>query len=203
MSIDPDHQLLSSFASAEVTVMGEIIGHFPGDIHVCGVRLDNAIIVRICLSSQCAVEGVIKGLSDEDYSQCKRKVISGKDIKGFLANGVEPQNANAVTFTPTILFVNALVDKLRSAIRYYSPLSLYEVENHLIRHVWNANTTERKASPSDMCDLSTPVALSSSDDLRLFTLAALGFTYSQMEMLAKNHMLKRENRHRQNLRFCS
>ena len=127
VSIDPDHQLLSSFASAEVTVMGEIIGHFPGDIHVCGVRLDNAIIVRICLSSQCAVEGVIKGLSDEDYSQCKRKVISGKDIKGFLANGVELQNANAVTFTPTMLFVNALVDKLRSAIRYYSPLSLYEV----------------------------------------------------------------------------
>ena len=52
--------------------------------------------------------------------------------------------------------------------------------------------TERKASPSDICDLSTPVALSSSDDLRLFTLAALGFTYSQMEMLAKNHIEKGE-----------
>ena len=95
---------------------------------------------------------------------------SAEVIKRCRVNGVELQNSNAVTFTPTMLFVNAL-DKLRSAIRYYSPLIKWSYSPRVeCEYDWTQSV------PSDICDLPTPVALSSSDNLRLFTLAALRFT---------------------------
>ena len=183
---------LLEFAVGEVSMVGQRIGYLPGNAHLLmGVRA-NSILLRFCLSTKVALEGVLHGLSVEDFARFENKTYSSDYISTFLSSGRGLQNPDSITFTPLMMLLD-VSSELQSTLKLLTPLpSLETVTKDLTCQVQVSNTSwwesTAKEKPRSKLPLFAP-----SEDSRLATVAAFGCTDVQMEILAENHLLSLEN----------
>ena len=184
---------LLEFAVGGVTMVGQRIGYFPGNAHLLmGVRADS-ILLRFCLSTKCAIEGVLHGLSVVDFDRFKNKIYSSNHISNFLSSGRGLENPGAVAFKPLMVLLD-VSSSLQTTFNLLDPLpSLETITKDLTCQVQISNTSWWESTAKKKPRRSQLPLFAPSDDSRLATVAAFGYTDVQMKILAKNHLLSLEN----------
>ena len=186
---------LMEFADGEVSMLGQSVGYFPGSRRITLLENRvNSILVRFCLSNKCSLEGVLQGLSDEDMASYETKQYASclsHRIIMFLSSGRGLENPGAISFTPLMIHL----DVSTSTLKLLTPLPSLETiikdftfQVNMFNSSWRQSRTAKK-KPRPKLPLFTPM----SEDSRLTTLAALGCTDIQMEILAENRVLSLEN----------
>jgi len=195
---------LSELSAGRVRMMGKTVGNLSGcEILMC-LATNDTILLRFVLSRKCFFEVVLRGLSDTSD-------VSSQQIMLYLKTGVGLQNANAITFTPTV-FQTEISPELKNAV-FHLFFSSYP---HLLSPEINAPSPEPNVdcyaleslyphrSFEDVKDglvqeihhlADGHKPLCKSDELlRLSTVAAVGYTDESLRLLVDNRMLKQNNR---------
>jgi len=187
--VDSGPMPLSAFRSGKVSMLGQNIGLFPGDNHLAlGIRRNGAILLRFALSNHCAVDGILQGLSNEDYSRLKKRTfVDTRPITQYLKSGLGLHNPAAIAFIPTVVVFD-ISSELRSTLKLLGPLpSREDVKNSLVEYLRNP-----RAYSYEIPHLLLP-GFTSSDVMRTSIVAALGQSDSQAELLTANFVLKNES----------
>ncbi|KAL3794513.1 hypothetical protein ACHAW5_001323 [Stephanodiscus triporus] len=187
---------LLDFSGCDFRMMGQTVGTLSGLVTILDIRADGTIHLRIHLSGQCALEGVLRNLSVEDFACFSDRVYSSRHITMYLMTGVGLQHAASVTFTP-VIFLLEISPMLQRTLKLVGLLpSLDSVKNDLVCHFAGVGDVTKRSRL--LCAISrngwkNERTLSlQSEKLLLSTVAAVGHgqTDEILVLLAKNQLLK-------------
>lgn len=191
-----DPHPLYDFGEGDFRMMGQTVGNLSGLVTILDIRADGTILLRISLSGQCALEGVLRNLSVEDFACFSHKVYSNRQITMYLMTGVGLQNAASVTFTP-VMFLLEISPMLQRTLQFVGLLpSLDSVKNDLVCHFAGVGDVTKRSRV--LCAISRNgwthehTFSFQSERLLLSTVAAVGHgrTDEILVLLAKNQLLK-------------
>jgi hypothetical protein len=172
---------LSDFSEGSLQMMGRTIGTLPGPVTLLDIRANGAILLRISLSGQCAVEGVLRNLSVEDFAYFADKLYSNRQITLYLMKGVGLRNAASLTFTP-MLFLLEISPMLQATLKFIGLLpSLESIKNDLMCHFAGVSNAIWSSEVFFTIFQNFPGLLS--------TVAAVGHTDAILGLLAENQLL--------------
>jgi len=182
---------LMDFNAVEFRLMGQTVGTLSGP-----VRAQQDIDGKICLifpvSYQCAVNGYLDGLSDEDTASfIADKSYAERQILSYLQTGVGLQNSAAVTFTPTSFTIH----EKSATFQHFMTLlnqrpSRESVKEELIMIMLVAKNS---GDAGLICRRFENEFEHQFEEMVLNTLVAFGHTDEMMNLLVDNRMLKHEN----------
>jgi hypothetical protein len=185
ISIDDSYpRRLMDFNAAEFWMMGQTVGTLS--CPVAQQDIDGKICLIFPVSYQCAVNGYLDGLSDEDTASfIADKSYAERQILSYLQTGVGLQNSAAVTFTPTSFVIHE-----KSAFQLFMTLlnqrpSRESVKEELIMIMLVAKSSICRRVENDFEH--------QFEDMALNTLAAFGHTNDMLNLLVDNRLLKHEN----------
>ena len=192
ISIDDSYpRRLMDFNAVKFWMMGQTVGTLSGP-----VRAQQDIDGKICLifpvSYQCAVNGYLDGLSDEDTASfIADKSYAERQILSYLQTGVGLQNSAAVTFTPT----SFVIHEKSATFQHFMTLlnqrpSRESIKEELIMIMLVAKSS---GDAGLICRRVENEFEHQFEEMALNTLVAFGHTNEMMNLLVDNRMLKHEN----------
>jgi hypothetical protein len=172
---------LLNFTSGDLKMMGRTVGCLGGSVELMAVRyIDSTILLRFSLSQHIVLEGILQGLSADDFACFVTKSYTNSHIVNFLTTGMGLHNATTLTFTPVILLVE-LSQRLQSTLELIGQRPSQE-------SVMDNLTSQIEAIVNGYKLISPP-----SEMLILSTIAAVGCNDERLKLLAQNQLLKCDN----------
>jgi hypothetical protein len=163
--------------SGDLRMMGRTVGSLGGHVELTAVRyIDSTILLRFSLSHHIVLEGILRGLSADDFACFVNKSYTNSKIGNFLTTGLGLHNATTLTFTPIILMVE-ISQTLQSTLELIGQRPSQESVMSNLEAI--ANGDKLNSPPSEMLILST--------------IAAVGCNDERLRLLAYTQLLKHDN----------
>lgn len=181
ITLDTDGFPLLNFSSGDLHMMGRTVGCLGGHVELTAVRyIDSTILLRFSLSRHIVLEGILRGLTSDDFACFVNKSYTNSHVGNFLKTGMGLHNATTLTFTPVILLIE-LSQRLQSTLELIGQVPSQEtVMNNLTSQIEAiANGYKLIFPPSNMLILSS--------------IAAVGCNDERLKLLAQNQLLMHDN----------
>lgn len=177
ITLNSDGRPLLNFSSGDLRMMGRTVGSLGGHVELTAVRyIDSTILLRFSLSHHIVLEGILRGLSADDFACFVNKSYTNSKIGNFLTTGSGLNNATTLTFTPIILMVE-ISQTLQSTLEFIGQRPSQESVMSNLEAI--ANGYKLNSPPSEILILST--------------IAAVGCNDERLRLLAYTQLLKHDN----------